>query len=86
MTQSIVNEAEKAAETKEPVTIGNLPEQLIGILPTNPISSIAQGQMLQIVIFGFHDFMPQVVEIHIQGVTNNLFFFLIDLHAHWITS
>jgi Na+/H+-dicarboxylate symporter len=51
VTQSIVNEAEKAAETKEPVTIGNLPEQLIGILPTNPISSIAQGQMLQIVIF-----------------------------------
>ncbi len=50
-TQSIENQAAQAADEREPVTLHNFPEQLIEILPTNPISAIAQGDMLQIVIF-----------------------------------
>jgi len=49
--QSIENSAEQAAAHQEPVTIDNFPEHLVEILPTNPISAIAQGEMLQIVIF-----------------------------------
>lgn len=49
--QSVEEAAVDAVEQQQPVTIDTLPERLIGILPTNPMSAMAEGDMLQIVIF-----------------------------------
>lgn len=45
-----VEQASEAVEQQEPVTIGTLPERLTDVLPTNPMNSIVEGEMLQIVI------------------------------------
>ena len=34
-----------------PLDAGSVPERLVGLLPTNPVASMADGQMLEIVIF-----------------------------------
>ncbi len=35
------------------LNLGELPERLVGLLPGNPLDSMVQGQMLQVVIFSF---------------------------------
>ncbi|HKJ87731.1 MAG TPA: cation:dicarboxylase symporter family transporter, partial [Gammaproteobacteria bacterium] len=40
-----------AAPSGQGLSLGNLPERVTDILPTNPMAALAQGDMLQIVIF-----------------------------------
>ena len=40
-----------AQTTQKEVSLAEVPEQITGILPTNPLDSMVQGDMLQIVIF-----------------------------------
>jgi Na+/H+-dicarboxylate symporter len=44
-------EAQLAAGTEEAPGIAELPQRITQVLPTNPMSSIVEGEMLQIVIF-----------------------------------
>ena len=49
--ESVAETAAQAVEERTPVTIADVPEHLTSYLPTNPVSSIVEGEMLQIVIF-----------------------------------
>ncbi len=42
---------EQAAQAQGEITLADIPGELVGVLPINPMSAIAEGQMLQIVIF-----------------------------------
>lgn len=47
-----VAEAAPQATPSAP-TLGDLPDRLVGLLPGNPLDSMVQGEMLQVVIFAF---------------------------------
>lgn len=46
-------EREPSATTTSPPALRQLPDVLINLLPENPLNSIVEGQMLQIVLFAF---------------------------------
>jgi Na+/H+-dicarboxylate symporter len=46
-------EREPSAATTSPPALRQLPDVLINLLPDNPLNSIVEGQMLQIVLFAF---------------------------------
>lgn len=48
---SLASSAAPVAATSTPPTLTDLPQRLMTILPTNPITSMVEGQMLQVVIF-----------------------------------
>ncbi len=49
--QAIEQQAGEVAAAREPLTLNNVPRKVTEVLPTNPLGAIAQGDMLQIVIF-----------------------------------
>lgn len=49
--QAIERGVEQTAAEREPFSISDIPGRVTEILPTNPMGAIAQGDMLQIVIF-----------------------------------
>ncbi|MGD8712624.1 MAG: dicarboxylate/amino acid:cation symporter [Thiohalophilus sp.] len=49
--QSIEKQVDEYTAEETPLSLQTVPEKVTGLLPTNPISSIVEGDMLQIVIF-----------------------------------
>jgi Na+/H+-dicarboxylate symporter len=51
-TKAIGSESVNAGEAaQESLTVAEVPDRIAGVLPTNPMASIVEGEMLQIVIF-----------------------------------
>jgi Na+/H+-dicarboxylate symporter len=48
---ALIEQSQDMAAAEEPFDIVELPSQITQVLPTNPMSSIVEGDMLQIVIF-----------------------------------
>ncbi|MBA1146908.1 dicarboxylate/amino acid:cation symporter [Ectothiorhodospiraceae bacterium WFHF3C12] len=46
-----LSSATDAVQQREPLSLTNVPERITGVLPRNPLGAIAEGRMLQIVIF-----------------------------------
>jgi Na+/H+-dicarboxylate symporter len=50
-TQSLQEDVNQFSQDETPLNLHTVPEKVTGLLPTNPMSSIVEGDMLQIVIF-----------------------------------
>lgn len=51
LMRSVIGQPTTAVVTAHGIPLADLPNKLIGLLPRNPLVSMVQGQMLQIVIF-----------------------------------